>query len=100
MKPSYRFLVTGRVQGVGFRQATLDCAQAMGVTGWVRNTEDGRVEGVAMHESEHVLSEFRNWLHRGPPGSRVDELQWEAGGAEPPQGSPPELQSRRFVIIR
>jgi len=100
MQSSYRFLVTGRVQGVGFRQAAFDCARAMGVTGWVRNTADGRVEGVATHESERVLSEFRKWLHRGPPGSRVDELQWRPDDAGSSQDPPPELHRERFVIIR
>jgi acylphosphatase len=86
MRASYRFVVTGRVQGVGFRAATRRKAAALGLVGWVRNRRDGAVEGVASGEAAR-LEEFRQWLQQGPPISRVEHLEWrvdtgsELGGA-------------------
>ncbi|TXH85433.1 MAG: acylphosphatase [Rhizobium sp.] len=71
----YRFLVTGRVQGVYFRQSTADQARQLGLDGWVRNLPDGRVEGVASGEQK-ALETLKAWLHHGPPAARVDDLQW------------------------
>lgn len=45
MAPSYRFEVYGRVQGVSFRQSTRETALRLGLRGWVRNRDDGAVEG-------------------------------------------------------
>jgi acylphosphatase len=75
---SYRFLVAGRVQGVGFRQATRIQAEALGLRGWVRNRGDGRVEGVACGDRE-ALQQFRDWLRDGgPKAAQVDALEWLA----------------------
>ena len=66
-------LVSGRVQGVGFRYFVKDAADARGIAGWVRNLRDGRVEAVlagAAATVQPVLDE----LGRGPPGSRVDGI--------------------------
>ena len=71
-----RFRVTGRVQGVGFRVFVLDAAEAEGVGGWVRNTPDGDVEGVAEGERE-ALDRFEKTLQRGPANARVDHLAME-----------------------
>jgi acylphosphatase len=71
----YRFLVTGRVQGVYFRQSTADQARQLGLNGWVRNLPDGRVEGVASGPSA-ALETLKTWLRRGPAAARVDDLQW------------------------
>lgn len=65
-----RFLVEGRVQGVGFRAATSATARDMGLRGWVRNLADGRVEVVACGPPESVNS-LRLWLHEGPSAARV-----------------------------
>lgn len=73
----FRFLVSGRVQGVGFRQATARRAQGLSLRGWVRNLGDGRVEGVAAGEPS-ALEQLRAWLEQGPPTARVDGLVWEA----------------------
>ena len=67
------YLVKGRVQGVGFRWFVHREAGALGLNGWVRNTEDGDVEVVAAGD-EAVLAELRASLRRGPRGSRVDRL--------------------------
>lgn len=72
-------VVTGRVQGVGFRFSTVDQAQRIGVRGWVRNTADGSVEVQVEGERAGVEALVR-FLHRGPPGARVEDvaLRWDA----------------------
>jgi acylphosphatase len=77
MATSYRFVVRGRVQGVFFRQSAVEQARALGVAGWVRNREDGCVEGVASGAPE-ALEQLRGWLQHGPPAARVDNLEWTA----------------------
>ncbi|HWN83226.1 MAG TPA: acylphosphatase [Candidatus Udaeobacter sp.] len=71
-----RFIVTGRVQGVGFRFATAREARALGVRGWVRNLPDGRVEGLAEGISSAVAA-LLTFCRQGPLGARVDQLQVE-----------------------
>ena len=85
MAESYRFVVTGRVQGVFFRQSTVDQARSLGVSGWVRNREDGAVEGVATGTPES-LELLRAWLSRGPPAARVTQLDWIEAEAPPLSG--------------
>ncbi len=72
-------VVTGRVQGVGFRFTTVDAARRLGVHGWVRNRDDGAVEAEAEGERAAVESLVR-FLHRGPPGAWVQDVavSWEA----------------------
>ena len=69
-------VVSGRVQGVGFRYATLQRASSRGVAGWVRNNMDGSVEAVFEGESEQVEA-LVAWCHRGPAGARVDDVRVE-----------------------
>jgi len=69
-----RFLVSGRVQRVGFRAATRRRARALGLTGRARNLEDGRVEVIAAG-SEEALQALREWLDRGPALARVDSVE-------------------------
>lgn len=85
MAAVYRFEVYGRVQGVGFRQATQARAAALGLDGWVRNRADGAVEGLATG-SQAALDAFADWLREGPPSARVEQLQWRPAG-EPVPGS-------------
>jgi acylphosphatase len=66
--------ITGRVQGVGFRWATQDEATRLGVTGWVRNTDDGAVEALAEGDEERI-ERFVAWCRSGPPGARVHRLE-------------------------
>ena len=68
-----RFRVLGRVQGVGFRVFVLDAAQSEGLIGWVRNTPEGDVEGVAEGDREAV-ERFATRLQRGPASARVDHV--------------------------
>ena len=69
-----RFLVTGRVQGVSFRQYTVDEARGLGVRGWVRNTSDGKVEAEVEGERAAVEALLRA-LRRGPPAADVEEVE-------------------------
>ncbi len=67
------FLVRGRVQGVGFRWFVHREAAALGLRGWVRNTDNGEVELLAAGDAES-LAELRTELHKGSRGSRVDAV--------------------------
>ena len=78
---SYSYLVTGRVQGVGFRAYVADVADQMGLTGAVWNTSQGEVAVSASHESEEVLKRFEAQLWRGP--GRVDNVARTEGSAYP-----------------
>jgi acylphosphatase len=71
-------VVSGQVQGVGFRQSTFAEATRVGLTGWVRNLPDGRVEAVFDGDQatqEHMLY----WCNRGPMFARVThvETHWD-----------------------
>jgi len=70
------FLVSGRVQGVFFRMATKQQADLHGLTGWVCNRRDGRVEGVVAGASRR-LDDFIAWLHRGPDLAQVLKVEVE-----------------------
>lgn len=65
-----RILVSGRVQGVGFRAFAVREAERIGIEGWVRNLPDGRVEALARGEPA-ALEEFLDALRRGPLLARV-----------------------------
>jgi acylphosphatase len=73
-----RLLVSGRVQGVGFREFTRRTAQRLGVGGWVRNLADGRVEVVGDGERS-ALDALIKAVSSGPPGALVREVrqEWE-----------------------
>jgi acylphosphatase len=76
MRVSRRYLVEGRVQGVGFRYFTEAAASREGLSGWVKNLPDGRVEILAEGEAEAVERFERNIRH-GPPGARVKNVEVE-----------------------
>ncbi len=65
--------VSGWVQGVFFRAETRDQARQLGVTGWVRNLWDGRVEAVFEGE-DWAIEQLVAWCHRGPCGAQVDNV--------------------------
>ena len=79
-----RFLVSGRVQRVGFRAATRRRATELGLRGHARNLADGRVEVVAGGAPE-AIAELARWLAEGPAFARVDEVK-DAGPAAIPEG--------------
>ena len=68
--------ITGSVQGVFFRAQTKTLARSLGVTGWVRNTEDGDVEVVAEGEKDE-LKRLLEWCSRGPKESTVMDYQYD-----------------------
>ena len=74
--------VSGRVQGVGFRQSTSAEAEALGLDGWVRNLPDGRVE-VLFEGEEGAVSALAAWLESGPQAAEVSTLELTE---QPPQG--------------
>jgi acylphosphatase len=75
-------LVSGRVQGVGYRASTWDMAQLLKLNGWVRNLRDGRVEAV-FEGSKPQVEEMLRWCHQGPPAAVVKSVEVEY---EQPQG--------------
>lgn len=83
-------LVSGRVQGVGYRASTWDTAILLKLNGWVRNLRDGRVEAVFEGTGDRV-EEMIRWCHKGPPTAVVQEVQVEY---EPPEGL------RGFQVVR
>jgi acylphosphatase len=71
-----RWMLAGRVQGVGFRWFVLNNAQALGIRGWVANSYDGGVEVVGM-ASAATLDQFDALLAKGPPAARVTNITTE-----------------------
>lgn len=72
--PRLRILVTGRVQGVGFRWFVARAAARHGIAGFVRNEPDGSVCCEAQADAQPALDAFLADVRQGPPGSRVDDL--------------------------
>lgn len=68
--------VSGRVQGVFFRDSTRQKARELGLAGWVRNTPDGRVEAVFEGPTEAVREAVR-WCGVGPPHAEVEDVEAE-----------------------
>jgi acylphosphatase len=66
-------LVSGQVQGVGYRQACCNRARELRLAGWVRNLADGSVE-VEAEGSRHDLAELRIWCERGPTSAHVTSV--------------------------
>lgn len=71
-----RWTLTGRVQGVGFRWFALNHAQALGIRGWVANSEDGAVEVVGLALAE-TIERFGALLEKGPPAAHVTGITIE-----------------------
>ncbi len=72
-----RLLVSGYVQGVMFRQSAVNVAEELGVSGWVRNLSDQRVELVIEGPPEDV-GEMVDWCRHGPPAARVEDVELTA----------------------
>ena len=71
---SWLVRVSGRVQGIGYRQACVGRARELEVTGWVRNRMDDSVEAM-LQGSPEQLAHMYSWLRDGVPTARVDELE-------------------------
>lgn len=67
-------LVSGRVQGVGFRWSTREAAQRLGLAGWVRNTPDDKVE-VWIEGEATAVGAMLAWLRRGPSAAHVTDVE-------------------------
>lgn len=85
MRRSVHVIISGRVQGVGFRAFVVGEAEALGLDGWVRNRRDGTVEAVFAgdeHEIQHILME----LNAGPPAAAVTDVRPGPYDGPIPQG--------------
>jgi len=80
-----RVRIYGRVQGVFFRNWTMDKAHALGVRGWVRNRRDGSVELAAYGEDEAVEA-LTAACRTGPPAARVERIHVDVAEGEGPPG--------------
>lgn len=83
-------IVSGRVQGVWFRDSMRREAERLGLSGWVRNLPDGNVEA-AFEGPPDAVEKLTEWCHHGPPGARVASVT--------PRDEPPEGQTG-FRILR
>ena len=82
--PALHLTITGIVQGVGYRAFTAAEATRLGVSGWVRNRRDSSVEALVA-APQQALDSLLVRLNIGPPGSRVDKLEWRI--SDPPDNS-------------
>ena len=73
-KQRIRIFVTGKVQGVFFRQALKVMAKKNDVFGWVKNLKDGRVEAI-LEGNEDKVSRLVEWSHGGPANARVEDVE-------------------------
>lgn len=71
---THRLRIHGRVQGVWFRESMRQEAERLGVSGWVRNTPDGKVEAVVQGPADKVAALIA-WAHKGPPLARVERVE-------------------------
>ena len=71
-----RLTITGRVQGVGYRDWVVESAERLGLAGWVRNRVDGSVEAVIVGD-DTAVGRMVEACHRGPPLARVDVVDVE-----------------------
>ena len=68
-----RYVISGRVQGVGFRYFVQSVASRESLAGWVRNLDDGRVETAAAGDAD-AIARFERAIRQGPAGARVDHV--------------------------
>ena len=81
MKVCKKCLVSGRVQGVFYRASTRNRARELGVTGYARNLEDGRVEVLACGE-EQAVQQLIDWLWQGPQAAKVSAVDVSEADAD------------------
>lgn len=68
--------ISGVVQGVFFRANSVRKAKILGVTGWVKNLSDGRVE-IMVEGNEIIVDQMLEWCKKGPPGAKVENIHVE-----------------------
>lgn len=76
MLQTYSIIVTGKVQGVFYRQSTKEKAVALGINGYVKNLPDGRVQVMASGTTDQLL-QLVLWCKQGPPRAIVEEVKVE-----------------------
>jgi len=76
IKSRIHVLIYGRVQGVWFRASTKQKAEKLGITGWVRNTDDGNVEAIFEGFNKNI-DEMISWCKVGPPLAKVENIKIE-----------------------
>lgn len=81
MAETRRLVITGVVQGVGFRYAMLAQARLLGITGWVRNRRNGSVEAMIAGDAAQIEAMLA-WSRIGPAGAVVDQVMVEAAGGQ------------------
>jgi len=69
-----RIVISGTVQGVGFRRRAREAALSLGIAGWIANRPDGSVEAV-FQGSQSAVDEMIRWTRKGPSGAKVGELE-------------------------
>jgi len=89
MRVARRFVITGRVQGVGFRYFTQSAATREGLHGWVRNRPDGSVEALAEGDADAV-ERFERAVRSGPRGAHVDTVD--------AQDEVPDMRETGFAV--
>jgi acylphosphatase len=86
-----RFRITGKVQGVFFRQSTRSEAARLALTGYARNLPDGSVE-VEAHGTAAAVEGLHRWLHTGPRMARVDKVLELERGSTDGQAAPADFE--------
>lgn len=86
MMRRYHLIVSGRVQGVGFRAFTQQKAAEFNLSGYVRNTMDGSVEIAAQGEEEQI-NQFISSVKKGSPFSSVDDVETKEEEVKPQEGT-------------
>lgn len=76
MVQAARCLISGRVQGVFYRASTQAQALDLGITGWARNLQDGRVEVIACGDAASI-ARLKSWLWQGPSAADVSDVRCE-----------------------
>jgi len=72
--PARRLVIEGRVQRVGYRDWAVRTAKSAGLSGWVRNLNDGRVEILAIAPEESMIDAFVEQCHEGPASATVTRI--------------------------
>lgn len=90
--------VHGYVQGVGFRYFVYRVAIRHRMSGWVRNTMRGTVEGLLCGEAEELSAVREELAHGGPQLSRVDRVDWQVLPAEDPRVTDEEVIAGNFEV--
>lgn len=72
---SKQLFVSGKVQGVGFRNYTMKVALTLGIAGWARNLSNSNVEILAQYSDDTVFERFLTEIKKGPSRSKVDNIE-------------------------